>query len=184
MRRAVCASSHPGCRRSEFPDWTWAASLTRSELTGCGGVLYRPCSDYRVKTMSQKRLTIGALAKAAAANIGPIRYCGGIGLLPRAVRPGGNYRTYGPRDLARLGFVRRARDLGFSIATVRELLRLADEQGGDCEAVGAIARTHLAEVERKIADLTALGGELRRLLGQCRRGRIADCRIIEALSPR
>jgi len=133
--------------------------------------------------MTQRPLTIGALAKATATNIETIRYYERIGLLPAAARTGGNYRAYGPHHLARLSFVRRSRDLGFSIAMVRDLLRLADEKGGNCEAVGAIARAHLAEVERKISDLTALGGELRRLLGQCRRGSIADCRIIEALSP-
>jgi DNA-binding transcriptional MerR regulator len=133
--------------------------------------------------MSQQRLTIGALAKATATNIETVRYYERIGLLPRAVRTGGNYRTYSPRDIARLGFVRRARDLGFSIAMVRALLRFADEKHGDCEAVGAIASAHLADVERKISDLMALRSELRRLLAQCRRGSVADCRIIEALSP-
>jgi DNA-binding transcriptional MerR regulator len=133
--------------------------------------------------MTQRPLTIGALAKATGTNIETIRYYERIGLLPAAARTDGNYRAYGRQHQVRLSFVRRARDLGFSIAMVRALLRFADEKHGDCEAVGAIASAHLADVERKISDLMALRSELRRLLAQCRRGSVADCRIIEALSP-
>jgi Cu(I)-responsive transcriptional regulator len=112
-----------------------------------------------------------------------VRYYERIGLLPAPARTAGNYRAYGPDHLARLSFVRRARDLGFSIEQVRELLSLADDRGRSCQAVDAIAREHLREVERKIADLTALRRELDGLIGQCRRGTVAECRIIEALSP-
>jgi Cu(I)-responsive transcriptional regulator len=133
--------------------------------------------------MQQGKLTIGRLAKATATNIETIRYYERIGLLPTPARTSGNYRAYGPDHLARLSFVRRSRDLGFSIETVRDLLSLADEKDRDCGAVDAIAREHLAEVERKIADLTALRRELRDLIGQCGHGTIAECRIIEALSP-
>jgi DNA-binding transcriptional MerR regulator len=133
--------------------------------------------------MQQDTFTIGRLAKATATNIETIRYYERVGLLPAPARTSGNYRAYGPDHLARLSFVRRSRDLGFSIETVRDLLGLADEKGRDCGAVDAIAREHLAEVERKMADLTALGRELRDLIGQCGHGTIAECRIIEALSP-
>jgi Cu(I)-responsive transcriptional regulator len=133
--------------------------------------------------MQQGKLTIGRLAKATATNIETIRYYERIGLLPTPARTSGNYRAYGPDHLARLSVVRRSRDLGFSIETVRDLLSLADEKDRDCGAVDAIAREHLAEVERKIADLTALRRELRDLIGQCGHGTIAECRIIEALSP-
>jgi DNA-binding transcriptional MerR regulator len=66
---------------------------------------------------------------------------------------------------------------------VRELLNLADRKDADCAAVDTIAREHLAEIERKIADLTALRRELKDLIGQCGNGTIAECRIIEVLSP-
>jgi len=133
--------------------------------------------------MPQDRFTIGQMAKATATNIETIRYYERIGLLPAPARTSGNYRAYGSDHLARLSFVRRSRDLGFSIETVRDLLGLADEKDRDCGAVDVIAREHLAEVERKIADLTALGRELRDLIGRCGHGTIAECRIIEALSP-
>ena len=133
--------------------------------------------------MQQGTFTIGWLAKATATNIETIRYYERIGLLPAPARTSSNYRAYGPDHLARLSFVRRSRDLGFAIEAVRDLLSLADEKDRDCGAVDVIAREHLAEVERKTADLTALGRELRDLIGQCGHGTIAECRIIEALSP-
>jgi Cu(I)-responsive transcriptional regulator len=130
-----------------------------------------------------RTMTIGMLAKATGTKVETIRYYERIELLPPPARTGGNYRAYGPDQLARLSFIRRSRDLGFSIEAVRGLLRLADEKDRDCGAVDAIAREHLADVERKIADLTALGRELRDLINQCGHGTIAECRIIEALSP-
>jgi DNA-binding transcriptional MerR regulator len=127
-------------------------------------------------------LTIGALAKATGTNIETVRYYERVGLLPKPGRTSGNYRAYGPEHLARLGFVRRARDLGFSVESIRTLLELSDQKGGDCETVGAVARAHLAEVERKVEHLNVLGRELRRLIRHCKRGTIAECRVIEALS--
>jgi DNA-binding transcriptional MerR regulator len=85
--------------------------------------------------------------------------------------------------LARLSFIRRARDLGFPIEQVRALLDLADQRDRPCEAVDVIAREHLAEVDRKLADLAALRRELDSMIGQCRQGTVAECRIIEALAP-
>ncbi len=90
---------------------------------------------------------------------------------------------YSEDQVGRLSFVRRARDLGFTIDEVRELLSLSDQKDRSCEAVDAIARQHLADVDRKISDLRALRRELDNIIGQCGCGTIADCRIIEALSP-
>jgi DNA-binding transcriptional MerR regulator len=130
-----------------------------------------------------KPLTIGALAKATATKIETVRYYERIGLLPAPGRTAGNYRAYGADHLARLSFVRRSRDLGFSIEAVRDLLRLTDQRRRDCGAVAPIARKHLADVERKIADLTALKRELADLMAQCDKGAVTGCRVIEALSP-
>jgi Cu(I)-responsive transcriptional regulator len=134
--------------------------------------------------MADQRLTIGDLARATGTKVETIRYYERIGLLPAPARTEtGNYRSYSADQLGRLSFVRRSRDLGFTLDQIRALLDLADQRGRDCSAVDAIARGHLAEVERKIADLTAMRRELSDLIGQCKRGTIADCRIIEALSP-
>jgi len=133
--------------------------------------------------MTGAQLAIGDLAKTTGTKVETIRYYERIGLLPAPARTASNYRAYSRDHLARLSFIRRARDLGFSIEHVRELLGLADDRSRSCEAVDALAREHLAEVERKITDLRALRRELDGLIGQCRRGTIAECRIIEALSP-
>lgn len=131
----------------------------------------------------RKLLNIGALAKATATKVETIRWYERVGLLPVPPRSSGNYRTYGEADLGRLSFIRRARDLGFSLEQIRTLLDLALDGEQSCNAVDAIAREHLSEVDRKIADLQALRRELDAVIGQCSHGRIAECRIIEALAP-
>ena len=127
--------------------------------------------------------SIGELASATGTKVETIRYYERIGLLPAPARTVGNYRIYAVDHLNRLSFIRRARHLGFTLLQVRELLELADQKNRSCAAVDAIAREHLAEVQRKIADLTALRRELTDVIGQCRRGTIAECRILEALAP-
>ncbi len=129
-------------------------------------------------------LTIGELGKATDTKVETIRYYERIGLLPRPARTAGNYRAYGEAELGRLSFIRRARDLGFPLDQVRALLDLADCRDQSCATADALARAHLAEVERKIADLQALGRELSGMIFQCTQNIIADCRIIEALAPR
>ncbi len=129
------------------------------------------------------RLTIGDLAKRTTTKVETIRYYERIGLLPVPGRTEGNYRSYAETHLARLSFIRRARHLGFTLDQIRELLGLADERDRSCEAVDHIAQQHLEEVERKIADLTSLRDELTDLISRCRRGTIAECRIIETLAP-
>ncbi|MCM8730091.1 helix-turn-helix domain-containing protein [Hephaestia sp. GCM10023244] len=128
-------------------------------------------------------LTIGDLGKATNTKVETIRYYERIGLLPKPPRTAGNYRDYGAAALARLSFVRRARDLGFSLDEVRALLDLADDRRCDCAGIDSIARAHLREVERKLADLAALRRELKAVIDSCQGGIVADCRIIEALGP-
>jgi DNA-binding transcriptional MerR regulator len=83
-----------------------------------------------------------------------------------------------------LSFIRRARQLGISLDNVRELLELADDEERSCEAVDAIASAHLVDIERKLADLNQMAAELRRMIGQCQKGRVSDCLIIETLATR
>jgi Cu(I)-responsive transcriptional regulator len=128
-------------------------------------------------------MNIGELARAADTKAETIRYYERIGLLPAPPRTAGNYRDYSAEHVSRLAFTRRARDLGFSIDQIRTLLDLADQKEQSCKAVDAIAREHLTEVKRKLADLGALRRELESLIGQCRHGTIAECRILEALAP-
>jgi Cu(I)-responsive transcriptional regulator len=134
--------------------------------------------------MKAEVLTIGRLATATGTNVETIRFYEKSGILPSPARTDGNYRSYDPAHLKRLSFIRRARDLGFSLDQVRALLGLSDDRRRSCEAVDNIAKEHRDEVERKIADLLALKTELDRIIDTCRHGTVAECRIIESLSPR
>src|SRR5690242_9675951 len=136
-----------------------------------------------VTTGSREPMNIGELARATDTKPETIRYYERIGLLPVPPRTAGNYRAYAAKHVSRLTFTRRARDLGFSIEQIRALLDLADQKERSCDAVDAIARDHLADVKRKLADLAALRRELESLIGQCRHGTVAECRILEALAP-
>jgi DNA-binding transcriptional MerR regulator len=134
----------------------------------------------RKKTMP--RFSIGEIARQAACQVQTIRYYEQIKILPRPARTEGGHRLYAPDHLERLQFVRRSRELGFALDAVRELLRLADRREDDCATVDRIASEHLAEVRQKISQLRTLERELKRMVTGCNHGKIADCRIIGALS--
>ena len=126
-------------------------------------------------------MKIGELARATGANSETIRYYEKIGLLPRPDRTRSNYRDYGLKDAERLAFIRHARGLGFEIADVRSLIDLAEQPDRNCAEADAIASRHLVAVEEKMAQLARLRDELGRMVHACRGGRVATCRIIEAL---
>lgn len=128
-------------------------------------------------------LTIGEMGKATNTKIETIRYYERIGLMPEPARTSSNYRDYGQAELGRLSFIRRSRDLGFSLDQVRALLGLSDDKNCDCAGIDRIANQHLLEVDRKIADLQALRRELKAVIDSCDGGTVAECRIIEALGP-
>ena len=126
-------------------------------------------------------MKIGALSKATRTNIETILYYERIGLLPAPHRTDANYRSYGEAHRARLSFVRHSRELGFTIEQIRSLLDLSDNPDRDCAEADRIATAHLVHVEAKIAQLSALRTELANIIGRCRGGLAADCRVIEAL---
>ena len=127
-------------------------------------------------------LTIGRLADAAGVNVETIRYYERSGLIASPVRTAGNYRSYREDDVRRLRFIKRTRDLGFSLKQIAALLSIAGDAGRECIAVDMIASEHLQEVDRKISDLSALRRELADALRRCEGGTVADCRILEAFS--
>ena len=128
--------------------------------------------------------TIGELAEITNTKTVTIRYYERIGLLAAPPRTAGNYRVYDAEHVERLRFVRRCRDLGFTLDQVRDLLRLASQEHQECRAVDRLTAEHLAAVEQKIDDLTRLADRLRRIKRRCRGGgTIAECRILDALSP-
>jgi Cu(I)-responsive transcriptional regulator len=126
-------------------------------------------------------LSIGTLAKRTGTKVQTIRYYEQIGLLPEPGRTEGGQRRYGREDLDRLAFVRHARQLGFSLDAIRELLDLSDNPARSCAEVDRIAQRHLREVEARIARLEALRTELGRMVQECRRDTVADCRVLEIL---
>ncbi|MEO7680698.1 MAG: helix-turn-helix domain-containing protein [Sphingomonas sp.] len=133
--------------------------------------------------MAAASLSIGNLAAATGSKVETIRYYESIGLLAAPERTAANYRVYSHDYLARLSFIRRARSLGFSLEQVQALLGLADQKDRSCAAVDLIAREHLTDIDRKLADLTMLRAELDSLIVQCGHGTISECRIIESLGP-
>lgn len=127
-------------------------------------------------------LTIGRVASAAGCKVQTVRYYEQIGLLPQPARTEGNQRVYSQAQMDRLTFIRHARELGFSLDAIRDLLSLADDPNQSCEAADAIASAQLTQVGERIARLRALQRELERMVVQCRGGRIADCKVIEVLA--
>jgi len=129
-----------------------------------------------------RALTIGRVAEAAGCKVQTVRYYEQIGLLPAPARSSGNQRIYGAAHMKRLAFIRHARELGFSLEAIRDLLSLADDPTQPCDGADAIARVQLAQVTQRLSRLEALKAELERMVTQCRGGRIADCRVIEVLA--
>lgn len=126
-------------------------------------------------------LTIGKLGAASGVKIPTIRYYEQIGLLSVAERSIGNQRLYTRASQDRLAFIRHARELGFSLEAIRDLLGLSDRPDQSCAEVDSIARAQLQAVEGRIARLQALKGELERMVDHCAGGTISDCRVIEVL---
>ena len=132
--------------------------------------------------MATEHLTIGQLAAQTGTRVQTIRYYEQVGLMLVPPRTEGNQRRYRPQDLERLAFIRHGRELGFSLEAIRQLLQLGDQPDRSCAAVDSIARHHLQQVRSRMTRLKALEAELQRMIGQCRRRRIADCRVIEVLA--
>lgn len=127
------------------------------------------------------KLSIGDAARETGLKIPTIRYYEQIGLLPAPARSDGNRRCYGKADIGRLGFIRHARELGFEIEAIRTMLELQDQPDFSCERIDALTRAQLNAIETRISRLVALRLELQRMLDCCAGGRVAECRIIEAI---
>lgn len=128
-----------------------------------------------------KAMTIGRLAQSAGVNVETIRYYQRLKLVDEPTKPLGGVRRYSDREVSRVRFIKRAQELGFSLAEVRRLMRLGDPQS--CGEARTLAAEKLALVESRVADLRRLRGVLKDLIGRCdrRRGKVA-CPIIESLA--
>ena len=127
--------------------------------------------------------SIGELSRRTAVNIETIRYYERIRILPAPPRTGGGRRVYGPAERRTLTFIRRARELGFTLGEIRTMLALSDEDGREtCAEVREIAARHLADIRAKIADLRAMEQALAETVARCEAGKRSGCPVIEALS--
>jgi DNA-binding transcriptional MerR regulator len=129
-----------------------------------------------------KRMPIGALSRATGVKVPTIRYYEQVGLLPEPHRTSSDRRTYDEAAIKRLRFIRHARELGFDVDAIRQLLDLSDQPQRSCAEVDAIARRHLEEIASRLARLAALKEEVERMISQCSQGKIAECHILDVLS--
>lgn len=129
-----------------------------------------------------KTVPIGELSRQTGVKVPTVRYYESVGLLPAPERTKSKRRLYGPASVKRLRFIRHARELGFEVDAIRQLLDLSDQPEHSCAAADAIARRHLAEINSRIKRLGVLKREVQRMIDECARGRIAECRVIDVLS--
>jgi MerR family transcriptional regulator, copper efflux regulator len=127
-------------------------------------------------------MNIGQAAAQSGVSAKMIRHYEGLGLMPKVRRTDSNYRRYEEPDIHTLRFIKRARDLGFSMAQIKELVGLWQNKGRSSSAVKHIAARHIVELKEKIAQLKAMVDTLEHLSKHCHGDHRPDCPILEDLS--
>jgi len=127
-------------------------------------------------------MNIGEAAQRSGVSAKMVRHYESLGLLPRVARTDSGYRQYGDKELHTLRFIRRARDLGFSIAEIAELLKLWQNQRRSSASVKRIAQEHLAVLEAKMAAMATMRKTLQHLVHCCSGDERPDCPILDELS--
>lgn len=130
----------------------------------------------------QKSFSIGDLSRATGVKPTTIRWYESERLLPEPGRTAGGHRAYSSVHMQRLGFIRHARELGFTMPAIRTLLDLSTRPEQDCSEAHSTAIVQIKAIEAKMRQLKALRAELLRVANACRGGRVAECRIIETLA--
>lgn len=126
--------------------------------------------------------TIGEAAARSGVSAKMLRHYESLGLLPKVARTEAGYRLYSDSDVHTLRFIRRARDLGFSIAEISELLKLWQNRRRSSSDVKRIAQTHIADLERRLAEMQAMKQALEQLVGCCHGDARPDCPILDGLA--
>lgn len=129
-------------------------------------------------------MNIGQASRATGVSSKMIRYYESVGLIRPADRTDGNYRDFGERDVRELQFIRRARDLGFSVAEIERLLSLWRDHSRPSREVKAIAQKHVADLDARIAEMKAMADALRTLAKCCAGDDRPDCPILVDLAER
>jgi MerR family mercuric resistance operon transcriptional regulator len=153
------------------------------------GLTHASCSDYRIKdnfmpaiTSSRaENLSIGELSKHSGVNIETIRYYERVEMLAPPPRTAGGRRVYDTTDLRTLFFIRRSRELGFSLGEIRALLRLGGPGKASCREVREIAARHLEDIRAKLSDLKKLERVLSKTVARCSGGTAPDCAVLDIL---
>jgi MerR family transcriptional regulator, copper efflux regulator len=127
-------------------------------------------------------IDIGRASKASGVSVKMIRHYEAIGLLSKVARTSANYRVYRQSDVHTLRFIRRARALGFSVGDIQDLLSLWQNKSRSSALVKKIARKHVEELNRKIAELKAMTDTLENLARHCHGDHRPDCPILDDLS--
>lgn len=128
-----------------------------------------------------ENLSIGELSRLSGVNIETIRYYERIKMLPAPPRTASGRRVYGPAEKRALGFIRRSRELGFTLEEIRALLALGGPERASCADVHKIASAHLKNVRSKLADLVKLESVLAETVAQCSDGTSPDCPVLDIL---
>ena len=127
-------------------------------------------------------MNIGQAAEQAGISAKSIRYYESVGLIARASRRDNNYRDYGDQEIAELRFIHRARSLGFSVKEVGDLLALWRDRKRASQQVREVAKRHIDDIERKIAELQSMRATLNTLVAKCHGDDRPDCPILEDLA--
>lgn len=125
--------------------------------------------------------TIGQAAKLSGVKVTTIRYYESVGLMPEPRRVESGRRIYDQAAVDLLGFIRHARDLGFTVEAIRDLIDLQENPGTDCAKADELARRHLVETQRRIEQLRVLEHELERMIDSCSGGEVGTCEIVTSL---
>lgn len=129
-----------------------------------------------------KTMTIGRLSKATGVKVTTIRYYESIGIMGEPDRSESGQRLYDDEAIQCLSFIRHARDLGFPMNAIRDLIQLQSAPGKDCAAVDIIAKKQLSDVRKRLDQLKALERELVRMVLGCQGGKVGACRVMVALN--
>ncbi len=135
----------------------------------------------QIKALPADRMPIGELSRLCGVHIETIRYYEKIKMLPAPPRTEAGHRVYGPKETRILVFIRRGRELGFTLDQIRALLNLSGPGKASCAEVREIAEHHIENISAKIDDLTRLKRLLRKTVAQCSGGKAPDCPVLDIL---